>query len=122
MARIALLRPIASLESVWIFSSFTGTSGSVSPVRVISFASLDTVKGICLLHRGMENVIHPADAETLRQPLFQQLHIPGEPVLAEKAFSLYDKLLQIVPLWEMICNKDPEAAKVAYWAMCPDQE
>ena len=75
------------------------------------------LKGICLLHRGNENVICGADAASLRDLLIHQLHIPNDPVLARRVATLAEILLDQVPLWEMHCNKDIDAARVAYSAM-----
>lgn len=79
------------------------------------------LKGICLLHRGRENTICPIDAKNIIETLRHQAHIPADLALAEKALALLDALSKTVPLWEMYCNKDPEAAKVAYNAMYSDE-
>ena len=75
------------------------------------------LKGICLLHRGNENVICGADAASLRDLLIHQLHIPNDPVLARRVATLAEILLDQLPLWEMHCNKDIDAARVAHSAM-----
>ncbi len=73
------------------------------------------LKGICILHRGAANVIRTLDAETAMEILLHQTHIPeGD---NGSVAALVTKLAHIVPLWEMECNMDPEAAKVAYGAM-----
>ena len=76
--------------------------------------------GICLLHRGRDNVIHPVKGRDLREILHQQAHAPQDEALAKKAFSLVETVLEAVSLWEMDCNKELEAAKVAYEAMSGD--
>ena len=73
------------------------------------------LQGICLLKRGLENEIHPLAAECAVDLLRTQAH-RSENTAA--VFSLIDVLLEKVPLWEMSCNKEPAAAKVAYRAMC----
>ena len=75
------------------------------------------LKGICLLHRGQENVIRRMDGKQLVDFLSHQAHIPTDVALAEKAHSLVKILVETVPLWEMYCNKEPDAAKVAYTTM-----
>ena len=52
--------------------------------------------------------------------LRKQVHLPEDEDLARKTFSLVDMLAGMVPLWEMHCNKEPDAAKVAYCAMSCD--
>ena len=76
------------------------------------------LKGICVLHRGKENVIHPVEQETVMDFLRHQAHAPTDDALKEKMISLVDALAERVPLWEMHCNKDLEAARTSYGAMC----
>jgi hypothetical protein len=71
------------------------------------------LQGICLLHRGANNEIHLVENLDLNQ----QAHMPDDPILHEKAMQLLDQLRRSVPLWEMYCNKEPEAAKIAHTAM-----
>jgi hypothetical protein len=52
--------------------------------------------------------------------LRRQVHTPADAGLAEKTLSLLDTLAAMVPIWEMYCNKEPDAAKVAYSAMSCD--
>ena len=75
------------------------------------------LKGICLLHRGKENCIYPAQAKDLIVFLQRQAHMPADNSLMQKTYALVDRLTQMVPLWEMYCNKEPDAARVAYCAM-----
>lgn len=78
------------------------------------------LKGICSLCRGKENSISAVDAESLRDLLYRQVHLPEEPDMAQKVGGLLDSLMERVSLWSMSCNKELEAAMVAYSAMCPD--
>ena len=91
-------------------SPWSGKHGLASNVCV-------PLKGICSLHRGGENVIHRAEAKDLIDLLCRQTHMPADAFLAQKAVSLVDTLTKTVPLWEMHCNKEPDAAKIAYLAM-----
>lgn len=75
------------------------------------------LRGICSLHRGKENAINPAEKDSLIELLRRQVHIPSDVDKAEKALSLVDRMAEMVTLWEMSCNKELEAAKVAYCAM-----
>lgn len=75
------------------------------------------LQGICSLRRGSENLIRPVDGEELMDVLCRQVHIPEDGMLAQKALLLIGMLARSVPLWSMHCNKEPEAAQVAYWAM-----
>ena len=68
------------------------------------------LKGICFLHRGTENRIHSIAPESGIPMLCRQMYAPA-------GRSLVDMLAERVPLWEMYCNKEPEAAQVSYSAM-----
>lgn len=75
------------------------------------------LKGICFLHRGLENRIWKASVEDSLEELKHQCQIPEDPSGQEKAIALVDALSKTVPLWEMTCTKDIEAAYVAFRAM-----
>ena len=75
------------------------------------------LKGICILERGAENRIWPIEAEEAMPMLTKQTYCP----LKENKMKVFDGLVRTlaerVPLWKMQCNKEPEAASVAYEAM-----
>lgn len=75
------------------------------------------LQGICLLQRGAENSIHPIKPESCMAMLRHQAHAPTRDALLQKTYSLVDTLANTVPLWEMYCNKEPQAAMVSYNAM-----
>lgn len=91
-------------------SPWSGKHGLASNVCV-------PLQGICWLHRGKENEIHRAAAKELAEMLCRQAHMPMEEDLAQKAASLVAILAEKVPLWEMHCNKEQDAAKVSGKAM-----
>ena len=91
-------------------SPWSGKHGLASNICV-------PLQGICFLRRGSENAIRPAAPADCVQILRHQAHMPTDPVLAEQAAALVDRLAEKVPLWEMTCNKDMEAARVSYQAM-----
>lgn len=75
------------------------------------------LKGVCLLERGSENRIRQADTADLIAMVTDQ----GCRPLSVQKLPLYQDLvrrfLQSVPLWQMTCTKDPEAARIAYHTM-----
>lgn len=75
------------------------------------------LKGICILRRGPENRIRPITAEEAMPMLRKQSCEPLDPDRLEVFRSLVEALGERVPLWEMECTKDPEAALVSYRAM-----
>ena len=89
-------------------SPWTGKHGLGSNISV-------PLKGICILHRGPENVIRPLKPEDVMAMLLHQTHIPeGDKALGE---SLVARLAKSVSLWEMECTKNPEAAFISSCAM-----
>ena len=98
-------------SGVWAYGSpWSGKHGLDSNICV-------PLKGICLLERGAENVIVPAAPEDMLDLLLHEAYLPLDPGQKERHLQLVTKLAQIVPLWRMTCNKDPEAARVAHAAM-----
>lgn len=75
------------------------------------------LKGICILHRGEQNVIRQIKPEDAAAMLHHQSFDLEDVMLREKTAALVDKLMGAVSLWEMHCTKDPEAALVAFHAM-----
>lgn len=81
-------------------SPWTGKHGLGSNVCV-------PLGGICILHRGKENSIRRADRGRVLEFLKSQCTPP----------ELTEAITALVPLWEMECNKDPQAARIAQDAM-----
>lgn len=75
------------------------------------------LRGICLLHRGKENVIQSVEPVGLMETLLHQAHCPEDITMHKKVASLVDVLAENIPLWEMYCNKETDAALVSYTAM-----
>ena len=73
------------------------------------------LQGICLLERGAENVIRRAEPEQLRELL--KGFRPRTEAQAHRYADALTGLLSGVPLWHMFCNREQEAAKIAYQAM-----
>jgi hypothetical protein len=91
-------------------SPWSGKHGLASNICV-------PLQGICFLRRGKENAIQPGDAKVLMPFLHQQAHTPEEGQLAENVSMLVEDLVKRVPLWEMECNRELEAARMAFAAM-----
>ena len=72
------------------------------------------LKGICILRRGTENEIRPAAGEMVSDFLLHQIFRPDGDA---RVPGLLEELMELVPVWEMACNKDPEAARVSYGVM-----
>ena len=75
------------------------------------------LKGLCLLERGQENQIVPMLPEDLLPMLRKQAYCPLDAEKSAPFEALILRLSRQVSLWKMACNKNPEAAEVAYSAM-----
>lgn len=73
--------------------------------------------GICLLRRGEKNEIRPLTGKAALFAILGQTIRPKDESGMEKLLGLVSKLLEQIPVWEMHCNMDPEAAVVSYEAM-----
>ena len=98
-------KPFLKVESDWVLAYGTPWTGKHGLGENVCYP----LRGICILKRGTENVIRRIGAEECMEMLRHQCF--GE------ADDLVQCLAQIVPLWEMECNKDIEAALVAHTAM-----
>ena len=73
--------------------------------------------GIAFLKRGEENRIVPITPQQALPRLMAQSLLKLNKRQMEIQLSLVDKLLRAVPLWELTCKNDDEAAQVAFKAM-----
>lgn len=77
------------------------------------------IRGICLLRRGSENRIAPAEPVELVRFLTRQIYIPRDSMRADRLLKLLDDCCRTVPIWSMSCTYGLQAAHVAYEAMRP---
>lgn len=75
------------------------------------------LQGICVLERGPENRIRKADREEVTAWLRHEAYCPLDPGKEEKFLALVERLAEKTPLWRMECNKNSEAAQIAFDAM-----
>ena len=75
------------------------------------------VAGICFLKRGAENVIRPFGGSAAAFAFLEQTLRPAGMDIRMEIMSLLAKLIENVPIWQLECNMDPEAALVSYRAM-----
>jgi len=98
-----------AVDRVYAYGSpWSGKHGLASNICV-------PLRGICVLRRGSENRIRRVAASEVIGMLRHQCLIPEGK--EREVLDLVDQLAQLVPLWEMDCTKEPEAARVAYAAM-----
>lgn len=75
------------------------------------------LKGICFLRRGLVNRIQRAAIADCIKELQHQCFLPEDTQGQQIACALVDRLSQLVPLWQMECTKDVEAARLSHRAM-----
>ena len=75
------------------------------------------LKGLCFLERGTENHIAPISAETVLPMLQKQAYQPLIEAKEANFLHLVDWLSASVPLWKLACNKNPDAATLAFETM-----
>lgn len=98
-------------NAIWLHGSpWSGKHGLDTNISV-------PLKGICALERGTENHIQRAAAEAVLPMLQKQSYQPLNGEKYPRFFELVKLLSRRVPLWQMACTKEPEAAKMAYNAM-----
>ncbi len=72
---------------------------------------------VCFLRRGTENVIGQIGVRAAFPQLLQQVYSPRDPAAMARTVSLLQALTQRVKFYELSCNMDPEAARVAFEGM-----
>ena len=75
------------------------------------------IAGVAFLERAEKNSITRMDPGDAAMALLMQINRSRFPEAMDKLFDLYDKFVQQVPVWNLKCNMDPEAAIVSYEAM-----
>ena len=73
--------------------------------------------GVCLLNRGEKNEIKRISGTKAVFGILSQTVRPKTKEYVEKLLELLSKLINDVPIWELHCNMDNEAARVSYTAM-----
>jgi len=75
------------------------------------------LRSICVLERGTENRIQPLMAQEAMPRLQHESYRPLDPHALPIQRSLTETLAGSVPLWQMKCTKDKQAAYVAFETM-----
>ncbi|MBQ1771515.1 MAG: hypothetical protein II000_06195 [Clostridia bacterium] len=76
--------------------------------------------GICMLKRGAENTIVPVDSQGAFPFLMQYCYRPREKQHLTDTIVLLDELSRRIPMYELHCNMDPEAALISFGGMRHD--
>lgn len=70
--------------------------------------------GIVVLNRGAENHIEKVPMTQILPVLIQQSYRPKERVELEKTLSLLSRMGKMIPMYQLYCNMNPDAALTAY--------
>lgn len=94
---------------------WSGKHGLQTPVSL-------PLRGICILSRGDCNTISPMDVELAAEFLRSQLLCYHTSEDRKEAYDLLLRIISRVPVWKMSCNREPEAARIAFGAMSGSSE
>ena len=75
------------------------------------------VRGMCLLHRGIENEISPATSRDAVGQIFHQVLLPQDGADLASFMAMMDMIIRNVPIYNLYCNMEDDAARVAYNGM-----
>ena len=78
------------------------------------------LKAICLLNRGTENRIERTEFKKVYPRLLSQVYRPENGAFMVKTLRLLEQFGKSVPIFELFCNMEDEAAKVAFGGMSDD--
>lgn len=73
--------------------------------------------GICFLHQAETNSIAPFSGPQVIHSLLSQTSRPALSRLRLELMTLLDQLITQIPIWQMGCNMNPEAALLSYETM-----
>lgn len=69
---------------------------------------------MCFLSRAAENYAVAMDSKEAVKRLLCQIYMPDTPAKKLKTFSMADRLLKNIRVWDIGCNMDISAAKTVY--------
>ena len=75
------------------------------------------VAGICVLHRGEKNEISRIYGKAAILGIYSQTLRPQSAKYMDKLLSTIEKMIEIIPIWALKCNTEPESARISYEAM-----
>ena len=75
------------------------------------------LRAVCFLRRGRENSIRACSTRDAFPRLLQQVYTPADQEALRRTLSLLQALTVRVRFYELACNMDPEAARVAFEGM-----
>lgn len=106
-------KPILSVEDSQILIHGTPWAGKEGWQRNRSAV----LRGICLLKQGKKNRIERQEPWSCLPRLLKQIYLPQEEGMAGETLRLLDRLLDIVPVYQLECDRSEEAVRCSFEAM-----
>lgn len=78
------------------------------------------VGGICFLEQSPQNHIRSLTAGEVSRHIFSQILLPKEEHLFDQFWNLLERMMKAVDFYLLQCNREPEAAQLAYQTMRRD--
>lgn len=75
------------------------------------------VRAICFLEQDPGNHIRPLNIDEISRRIFSQVLIPQETEDFDRFWSLLERMVTSEKFYELKCNRQPEAARLAYQTM-----
>lgn len=106
-------KPLLRFEQDGIYTYGTPWDGK----HHISNNRNSRLKAICFLYQNTENEIYKISSDAALPMLMNQIYRPRNAEGMLKTMDYVNELLERVPMYQMGCNMEIEAAKVAYEGM-----
>lgn len=103
-------KPAIRLEDgcFWVYGTpFSGKTDLNRNLRV-------PLNAICLLERSGQNWIRRVTSQDAFALLCQQTYYPDRPETMEQLLTLFDRLLQVVPVYQLGCDMSEDAVRLAH--------
>lgn len=106
-------KPILRLSEGGVIACGTPWSGKEGMNRNVNLP----LKAIVFLHRGTENTIESVPFAHVYPQMIQQIYRPTQAIALNKTLSLMKQTVGQVDLYDLRCNMEPQAARVAYYGI-----
>lgn len=80
------------------------------------------VRAVCFLEQSPENHIRRLSGPAITPRLFHQLLVPRDQPRLDRFFVLLDQMVRTIPFYLLQCNRQPQAARLAYDTMRRNQD
>jgi hypothetical protein len=106
-------KPAVRFEDGTLFAYGTPWSGK----HDFSVNARIPVGGICVLSRGEKNEISRIYGKAAILGIYSQTLRPQSAKYMNRVLSVIEEIIEKVPVWDLKCNMEPEAARLSYEAM-----